>query len=105
MVLAVVLRCLAKKSIAKIISFLDLVHCNKSAPGSIKRRRQMPKKTEPPKRPRGRPVSGRPPKRNTTMRLAPDVADYLDTVAKKAETVEAAVRLTDGYKRQLKEKR
>jgi len=39
------------------------------------------------------------------MRLAPDVADYLDTVAKKAETVEAAVRLTDGYKRQLKEKR
>jgi hypothetical protein len=35
-----------------------------------------------------------------TLRLAPDVADYLDTVAKKAETVEAAVRSTEGYKQQ-----
>jgi hypothetical protein len=60
----------------------------------------MPKNTEPPKRPRGRPATGRPRKRNTTLRLAPDVADYLDTVAKKAETVEAAVRSTEGYKQQ-----
>jgi hypothetical protein len=35
-----------------------------------------------------------------TLRLAPDVADYLDTVGKKAETVEAAVRSTEGYKQQ-----
>jgi uncharacterized protein (DUF4415 family) len=59
----------------------------------------MPKDTEPPKRQRGRPVTGRPRKRNTTLRLARDVADYLDTVAKKAETVEAAVRSTEGYQR------
>lgn len=45
-------------------------------------------------------MTGRPPKRNMTLRLSPDVADYLDTVAKKAETVEAAVRLTEGYKQQ-----
>lgn len=57
----------------------------------------MPKKTKPPKRPRGRPVTGRPPKRNMTMRLAVDVAEYLDTVDNKAETVEAAVRASEGF--------
>ncbi len=64
----------------------------------------MPKNTEPLKRPRGRPVTGRPLKRNMTLRLAPDVADYLDTVAKKAETVEAAVRSTEGYKQHTRAK-
>lgn len=58
----------------------------------------MPKKTNAPKRPRGRPATGRPPKRNMTLRLAPDVAEFLDTVKNKAETVESAVRDTDGYK-------
>lgn len=51
-----------------------------------------------PKRPRGRPVTGRPPKRNMTMRLAADVAEYLDTVENKAEAVETAVRATSSYK-------
>ena len=60
----------------------------------------MPKNTEPPKRPRGRPVTGRPLKRNKTLRLAPDVAEYLDKVDNQAETVEAAVRSTEGYKQQ-----
>jgi hypothetical protein len=64
----------------------------------------VPKPSEPPKRPRGRPVTGRPPKRNMTLRLSPDVADYLDTVAKKADTVDAAVRSTDGYKQQTEGK-
>lgn len=59
----------------------------------------MPKTPEePPKRPRGRPVTGRPLKRNKTLRLAPDVAEYLDTVPNQAETVEAAVRSTKDYK-------
>lgn len=60
----------------------------------------MPKQSEPPKRPRGRPVTGRPPKRNITLRLAPDVADYLATVENKAETVEAAVRKSKGFREQ-----
>lgn len=51
-----------------------------------------------PKRPRGRPVTGRPPKRNMTLRLASDVAEYLDTVENKAQTVEAAVRASEGFK-------
>lgn len=59
----------------------------------------MPKTPEePPKRPRGRPVTGRPLKRNKTLRLAPDVAEYLDTVPNQAETVETAVRATSSYK-------
>lgn len=59
----------------------------------------MPKKAEePPKRPRGRPVTGRPLKRNKTLRLALDVAEYLDTVPNQAETVEAAVRSTKAFK-------
>jgi hypothetical protein len=59
----------------------------------------MPKTPEePPKRPRGRPVTGRPLKRNKTLRLAPDVAEYLDTVPNQAETVEAAVRSTKEFK-------
>lgn len=63
----------------------------------------MPKQSEPPKRPRGRPVTGRPPKRNMTLRLAPDVADYLATVENKAETVEAAVRKSKGFREQQTE--
>ena len=51
------------------------------------------------KRPRGRPATGLPPKRNMTMRLASDVAEYLDTVENKAEAVEDAIRRTDEYKR------
>lgn len=51
-----------------------------------------------PRRPRGRPVTGRPRKRHITLRLAADVAEYLDTVENKAETVEAAVRATEGFK-------
>lgn len=59
----------------------------------------MPKTSEePPKRPRGRPVTGRPLKRKKTLRLAPDVAEYLDTVDNQAETVEAAVRSTKEFK-------
>lgn len=58
---------------------------------------RVSKKTEPPKRPRGRPVTGRPPKRNMTMRLAVDVAEYLDTVENKAEAVETAVRASESY--------
>lgn len=58
----------------------------------------MTKKTKPQKRPRGRPVTGRPPKRNMTMRLAADVAEYLDTVENKAQAVEAAVRASKGFK-------
>lgn len=58
----------------------------------------MPDKREPPKRPRGRPATGRPPKRNMTLRLAADVAQYLDTVDNKAEAVEKAVRATEGFK-------
>lgn len=58
----------------------------------------MTKKTKPQKRPRGRPKTGRPPKRNMTLRLAVDVAEYLDTVENKAEAVETAVRATSPYK-------
>lgn len=58
----------------------------------------MTKKTKPQKRPRGRPKTGQPPKRNMTMRLAADVAEYLDTVKNKAQTVEAAVRASESYK-------
>ena len=59
----------------------------------------MPKTPgEQPKRPRGRPVTGRPLKRNKTLRLAPDVAEYLDTVPNQAETVEAAVRSTKAFR-------
>lgn len=50
------------------------------------------------KRPRGRPATGLPPKRNMTIRLASDVAEYLDTVKNKAEAVEKAVRATEGFK-------
>jgi len=57
----------------------------------------MPK-TEPPKRSRGRPVTGRPIKRNKTLRLAPDVAEYLDKVDNQAETVEAAVRGSKAFR-------
>lgn len=57
----------------------------------------MPK-TEPPKRSRGRPVTGRPLKRNKTLRLAPDVAEYLDNVDNQAETVEAAVRGSKAFR-------
>lgn len=66
----------------------------------------MPKTPEePPKRPRGRPVTGRPLKRNKTLRLAPDVAEYLDTVDNQAETVEAAVRSTSSYKSHKRRKK
>ena len=61
----------------------------------------MPDKKEPPKRPRGRPATGRPPKRNMTIRLASDVAEYLDTVENKAEAVEDAIRRTDEYQKTL----
>lgn len=57
----------------------------------------MPKKTKPPKRPRGRPKTGQPPKRNMTFRLASDVADYLDTVENKARTIEDAMRATKDF--------
>jgi len=50
------------------------------------------------KRPRGRPATGRPPKRNMTIRLASDVAEYLDTVQNKAEAVEDAIRSTKEFK-------
>lgn len=59
-------------------------------------------KSPTPKRPRGRPVTGRPPKRNVTMRLAADVADYLEAIkasgGSKATVVETAVRSTDSFK-------
>lgn len=59
----------------------------------------MPKTPgEPSQRPRGRPFTGRPLKRNKTLRLAPDVAEYLDKVHNQAKTVEAAVRSTKGFK-------
>ena len=58
----------------------------------------MAKKTEQPKRPRGRPVTGLPRKKHMTLRLAADVAEYLDTVENKAEAVETAVRATEDFK-------
>lgn len=54
------------------------------------------------KRPRGRPATGRPPKRNMTLRLAPDVAEFLDAVVNKAQTVEEAIRRMGEYKRKRK---
>lgn len=62
----------------------------------------MRKDEEITKRPRGRPATGRPPKRNMTLRLAPDVAEFLDAVVNKAQTVEEAIRRMGEYKRKRK---
>ena len=59
----------------------------------------MPKTPEePPKRPRGRPALGPLCKRNMTLRLAVDVAEYLDASANSAKTVEAAVRGSKAFR-------